>query len=190
MTPTEHPGTQTIETGRLRLRRFRMEDAEAVFRNWTNDPVVCRYLAWDPHGTVEVTREVLMRWIARYESPSAYIWCVALRETDEPIGALEFVGMSEKNRWAEVGYCLSHAWWNKGIMTEALRGVLEFAFTLTPFHRIESRHSTQNPASGRVMEKAGMVYEGTQRQRTLVRGAFHDSKVYGLVREDWSVQNG
>ena len=180
-----HPGTQVIETGRLRLRRFRPEDAPTAFANWTNSAEVCRHLQWAPHGTVQATHDVLERWIARYDNPACYHWCIALRGSDEAIGALEFVALSEHNRWAEAGYCLGRAWWGQGIMTEALRAVVDFAFTRTPLHRIEARHSVKNPASGRVMEKAGMTYEGTARGRSLVHGDFVDTAQWAILREDW-----
>ncbi len=181
----EHPGTQVIETARLRLRRFRMADAPTTFANWTNSAEVCRHLQWGPHGTVQATQDVLERWIARYDGPTCYHWCIALRGNDEAIGALEFVGFNERNRWAEVGYCLGRAWWGQGIMPEALRAVVDFSFTRTPLHRIEARHSVANPASGRVMEKAGLTYEGTARGRSLVHGAFVDTAQWAILREDW-----
>ena len=60
-------GTQTIETQRLILRRFRIEDADDMFNNWASDPEVTRFLTWPPHPEVEVTRRLLAEWISDYE---------------------------------------------------------------------------------------------------------------------------
>ena len=63
----KHKGTQTIETSRLILRQARIEDAEAMFRNWANDPEVTKYLTWPPHGDLEVTRKLLHCWVESYQ---------------------------------------------------------------------------------------------------------------------------
>ncbi|MDR1821377.1 MAG: GNAT family N-acetyltransferase, partial [Oscillospiraceae bacterium] len=70
----QHKGTITLETGRLILRRFAPSDAEAMFRNWANDPEVTKFLTWPPHGTVEVTRAVIDSWVSGYESADKYEW--------------------------------------------------------------------------------------------------------------------
>ena len=59
-------GTQRIETHRLILRRYRIEDAEDMFSNWASDPEVTKFLTWPPHSSVDVTRFVLNDWISRY----------------------------------------------------------------------------------------------------------------------------
>ena len=63
----KHCGTQTIETERLILRQFKSEDADAMFKNWANDEEVTKYLTWPPHGTVDVTKEILKQWVDSYK---------------------------------------------------------------------------------------------------------------------------
>jgi ribosomal-protein-alanine N-acetyltransferase len=67
-----HKGTVTLETARLTLRRFAAGDADAMFRNWSNDPEVTRYLTWPPHGVIENTRAVVDFWVKGYDSPDKY----------------------------------------------------------------------------------------------------------------------
>ena len=63
----QNKGTKTIETDRLILRQFRLEDAEYMFKNWASDPEVSKFLTWPPHKDVELTRTLLETWIEKYE---------------------------------------------------------------------------------------------------------------------------
>ena len=85
----------------------------------------------------------------------------------------------------ETGYCLGRRWWGRGIATEALRAVIDFLFAQVNFHRVAAVHDPNNPASGRVMQKAGMTREGMLRQSALIKGRFVDSVVYSILRDEW-----
>lgn len=109
----KHLGTKTIETDRLILRRFQMEDAEKMYQNWASDPEVTKFLTWPTHESVEVTKKVLESWISDYEKPDDYQWCMALKESGEPIGSISVVAQNEKAESAEIGYCIGKAYWHK-----------------------------------------------------------------------------
>ena len=81
----KHKGTQTIETSRLIMRQARIEDAEAMFRNWANDSEVTKYLTWPPHGNVEVTKQILASWVEGYKNDDYYQWMIVLKDKNEPI---------------------------------------------------------------------------------------------------------
>ena len=70
----KHLGTKTIETERLILRKLRVEDAEAMFRNWASDPEVTKFLTWPPHASVDATRELLSEWSDNYSKDDYYQW--------------------------------------------------------------------------------------------------------------------
>ena len=160
-----HKGTKTIETDRLILRPFTMEDAEPMFRNWASDDEVTKHLTWPTHTSVEVTKMVLSDWTSHYPEPDFYNWAIILKDNgDEPIGNIAVVRINSATDCAAMGYCMSRAHWRKGIMPEALKAVVDFLFGQVGFNRIEAEHDVNNPASGRVMEKAGLRYEGTLRQ--------------------------
>lgn len=96
------------------------------------------------------------------------------------------VEASTSHRYAEIGYCLRSADWGKGIATEALNGVLGFLFDIVGLHRVYLRHDTRNAASGRVMQKNGLVHEGTLRQHFRRKdGTFGDVAVYGILHGEW-----
>ena len=180
-----HKGTQTIETDRLILRQFTMDDAEPMFHNWANDPEVNRHMTWPVHETVEVTRELLKRWTASYEQPDFYNWAIVIKDNGpEPIGNISAAHIKEKTRCAYIGYCMSRAHWGKGIMTEALTAVIDFFFDEVGINRVEAEHDPNNPASGRVMEKSGMTFEGTSRQAGFSNQGIIDVSRWAILRED------
>lgn len=178
-------GTLPIETPRLLLRRFSAGDADDMFANWANDPVVTRFLLWDAHADISVTRAILAQWEAAYADPRTYHWAIVLKETGEPIGTISLMHFDEQNQKAAAGYCIGRRWWGMGIMTEALRAVLGFAFETVGLNRVEANHDVQNPASGDVMRKAGMQYEGHFRQWKFHKGKFCDYEFYGILRDDY-----
>lgn len=186
MVEINHPGTQPIETERLILRRFTLDDAQQMYDNWACDPVVTRYLTWPPHENVEGTRYVLNLWLTEYaNNPDSYNWAITLRDSGEVIGSIGLLHFDEKNQKAEAGYCMGRQWWGSGIMTEALHGVLDYAFRTIGLHRVQARHDTHNPASGRVMQKAGMSFEGIDRQSSLKHGEFRDCARYAILANEW-----
>lgn len=178
-----HKGTQTIETPRLILRRAKMEDAEAMFRNWANDTEVTRYLTWPPHESIEVTQSLLQSWVDRYQTDDYYQWMIVLRETNEPIGSIMASTMGRAQS-AHIGYCIGKHWWHQGIMSETLKAVMDFLFDEVGYHRVESLHDPNNPNSGAVMRKCGMKYEGRLRQADRNNQGVCDACYYGLLKSE------
>jgi len=179
-----HNGTRTIETSRLFLRRAVHEDAEPMFRNWASDPEVTKFLTWQPHQNIEVTQKVLAGWLAEYEQDDYYHWMIVIKETGEPIGSLlaSTVGRAQS---AHIGYCIGKIWWHQGIMSEALRAVIDYLFGDVGYHRIEAMHDPNNPNSGRVMRKCGMRYEGTTHASDRNNQGICDADHYAILRNDW-----
>ena len=112
----DHIGTQRLETERLVLRRFTLDDAPAMFENWASDAEVTRFLTWQPHASVEVTRSVLADWVSSYEQPDFYQWAIVPKQLgDEPIGSISVVGMSDSVSMVHIGYCIGRPWWHQGM---------------------------------------------------------------------------
>ena len=186
-----HKGTKTIETDRLILRPFAMDDAPAMYRNWASDDAVTKHLTWPTHADVEVTRMVLADWIAGYAGDKFYQWAIVLKENGpEPIGSISAVHIHEEIDGAVMGYCMGRTHWGKGIMTEALTALIDFFFTEVGVNRIEADHDPNNPASGRVMEKSGMTYEGTMRQAGRSNQGIIDVSRWAILRQDWEERHG
>ncbi|WOC32965.1 MULTISPECIES: GNAT family N-acetyltransferase [Caproicibacterium] len=186
----QHIGTQEIETPRLHLRRFTVEDAPAMFRNWASDPEVTRYLTWQPHPSVTDTEATLARWAADYEKPDTYRWCMEWKATGEVIGSIDVVDGNDNVRRAEIGYCMSRRFWGQGIMTEALIAVEDYLFSKAGYNRVEACHDVHNPASGKVMQKSGMQQEGVLRQHHANnQGNPVDIAVYSILYDEWKLMN-
>lgn len=178
-------GTQCLETDRLVLRRFAVTDADAMYRNWASDPEVTRYLTWPCHASPEATAALLADWVAQYEDGGVFQWAIQRKDSDEGvIGSIAAVKLDETVNSAEIGYCLGRAYWGQGIMPEALRAVMDFLFDEAEVNRIAAYHDVRNPNSGRVMQKAGMRYEGTLRQAGKNNQGICDLACYAALRED------
>lgn len=183
-----HQGTTIIETERLILRPFRLgrAEAQAMYENWASDTRVTQYLTWQPHADVSVTEAIIKSWVDRYDDPTYYQWAVCLRDSpDVPIGSFSIFFVVEELAQGEIGYCIGYDHWGKGYMTELLDAVLDFGFLTVGFHRLEAYHNPANPASGRVMTKSGMRYEGISRGGGKDnQGNFVDLKVYSKLATD------
>lgn len=179
-----HVGTKTLETERLILRAFCIEDAEGMYRNWASDEEVTRYLTWPVHPNVEGTKALLGIWEEKAKEPDNYQWCIVLKETQEPIGSIGAVAQEEELSSVEIGYCCGRAFWGKYIMTEALGAVRDYLFEEVGVNRLEARHDTNNPASGKVMKKCGFQFEGIKRQGGKNNMGICDIAYYAMLRED------
>jgi len=182
----KHAGTNTIKTERLILRRFKIDDADVMFRNWANDDEVTRFMRWQTHKDVDVSRNIMQEWIESYKEDSSYHWGICLKD-GELIGSIgAFV--TEIDYCANIGYCIGRNWWGKGYVSEALKAVIDYMFSNTDIERIEAYHAVRNAASGKVMQNAGMAYEGLARHKFKSREGFEDSDLYGIIREMWEEQ--
>ena len=177
----KHAFTQNIETDRLVLRRFEQGDAQAMFTNWASDGEVTKYLMWPAHQSAAVSESILRDWLSQYEKPDYYQWAIVPRETMEPVGSIGVVQINEGARFMHVGYCIGRKHWGKGLMTEAFSSVIAFLFRETDVNRVEARHDPRNPASGRVMQKCGMTYEGTHRRSACTTSGICDTAWYAIL---------
>ena len=184
METANHLGTQPLQTPRLLLRRFTMDDAQNMFDLWCNDPEVTRFLSWGPHGTIDKTKRLLKSWKQRYEDTMFYNWCIEFEGL--PIGGIDLIMRSEKSLRAELGYCLSNHYKGRGLVTEAACAVLTFAFEDVGLHKICAKHDVENPASGRIMQKLGMRQEGYMKlDAQRLDGTYSDMVLYGILRDEW-----
>ena len=177
-----HKGTGEIRTKQLILRRFRMEDADAMFHNWASDDEVTKYLSWPTHNSPEVSKYVLKGWVGNYHKDDFYLW--AIEYEGQAIGSISVIAMDKDVEKAEIGYCIGQNWWHRGIMSEALQAVMVYLFDEVGFNRLEACHDPRNPNSGRVMAKCSMSYEATLRQAGRNNQGICDVSIYALLKCD------
>ncbi|MDR1421540.1 MAG: GNAT family N-acetyltransferase [Coriobacteriales bacterium] len=181
-----HLGTIRLETERLLLRRFTPDDAEAMFANWASDPDVARFLSWPAHKGMKVTEKVLSDWVAAYDQPDTYQWGMEIRATGELIGSIGVVGHDKDTSAVKIGYCIGKVWWNRGYTSEALIELVRFFFEEVGTNRIEACYDPRNPNSGKVMQKAGMRYEGTLRESLVSNQGLSDAAYCAILARDYS----
>lgn len=181
----DNKGTKRIETDRLILRQFRIEDAEDMYNNWATDAEVTKFLTWSPHPDINFTKGLLENWISKYSELTWYNWAIELKETGTVVGNISIVKLNERIEAADIGYCMGKAWWGNGIMPEALRAVIEYLFGEVGLNRVAACHDVNNPKSGRVMQKSGMTKEGVLRAAGRNNQGVCDEVWYSIIKSEF-----
>ena len=179
-----HLGTQTIETKRLILRKYKEGEEKYIFKNWACDDEVTKYLMWQSHKDVSVSKQWIDYLKSNYDRKDFYEWTIVLKEIDEPIGSISVVDKKENVNAVHIGYCIGKKWWHQGITSEALSAVIDFFFDKVGADRVESRHDPRNVNSGKVMQKCGMKYEGTMRKADVNNQGICDTSYYAILKSD------
>jgi ribosomal-protein-alanine N-acetyltransferase len=180
-------GQPTLHTPRLVLRPFATADAPTV-QHLAGMPEIADTTLNVPHPYEDGVAEA---WIGTHEpaySRQESVVFAITRKDGALIGAIN-LALKLTHRRGELGYWIGKPYWGKGYATEAVRSVIEYGFSTLDLNRIEARHLRRNPASGRVMQKAGMRHEGHQRQHVVKNGEFEDLEYYGILRADLSPGN-
>ncbi len=173
---------KTLETNRILLRPFKVTDLED-FYEYAKNSKVGPNAGWPPHASREDSRKILTSFIESDE-----VWAVVLKENKKVIGS---VGIhKDQLRTATdvrmIGYVLSEDYWGRGIMTEAARAAIGYAFETTDITLLTVHHYIHNQRSRRVIEKLGFQYEGTLRHCSRIfDGSIHDLSCYSMTREEW-----
>ena len=149
----------TLETKRLKLRPFSMDDAEAMFYGWASDPEVTKYLTWNPHPNIEVTKMILNQWIEQYDKPERLNFAIERKEDRTLIGGIDVVGYIDGT--PVIGYNLGKKYWNQGYMTEACRCLLDYLFA-NGYPQVRIDAMVENIGSNRVIQKCGGVFVKTE----------------------------
>lgn len=183
-------GTPHIETDRLILEKFQLNDTQKVFDHWLSDERVADNRINAAHKTISETLERVNKIVTGYESKEFCYWAIKLKDSGELIGEIDLYDFDKVTENCEVSYSLGYEWWNRGYGTEALRAIVEFGFRKMNLHKISAAHNTDNPASGRLMSKAGMAQEGIIRD--MIRNSknqYKDCAVYGILQDEYNKKN-
>jgi RimJ/RimL family protein N-acetyltransferase len=170
----------TLETGRLLIRRLRLDDAPAMLEILSDAETVRfwgRPMMTELAQAEQYTRENL-RWM---EDGHCLYWGVEEKSSGRMIGTCTLFRLDLSNRRGEIGYLLNRAYWQQGFMSEVLGSVIAYAFTELELHRLEADTDPENIASIRLLERFGFQREGLFRDRWLVNGIWCDSLMMGLV---------
>lgn len=175
----------TLQTERLTLRPFQRSDAPDVQR-LAGDWELARTTATVPHPYEDGVAEA---WIASHAQDWTNgvngVWAFIRHEDDALIGCIN-LELNQQLERGEIGYWVGRPYWGQGYCTEAARVIVDYGFAVLNLHRIQARHSTINPASGRIMEKIGMTFEGTLRDYYRRWDTWHSISFHSILHTDRS----
>ena len=124
------------------------------------------------------------RWVSNYESDSCFHWIIEWKETGDLVGTINLGNVEESCLMSDTCYMLSPKFWNRGIMTEVLNAVLDYAFNDIGLNRVQAEVFEGNDASSKVLKKCGMVLEGIARQRYYKNEEFIDTALWAVIASD------
>ena len=183
----EHKGTLRLETPRLILRRFEITDMTSMYQNCWRHKSVTQWTSYAPMDCLEDVQEkaemFTENWL-RYDNPKRYSWAIVEKESGQVVGRMFGMRPDDRTEQVELAYELGPDWWSKGLMTEAVQVTLTFFLEQVGMNRVFAYHAAENPASGRVMQKCGMVYEGTLRRAGKCNRGIIDMVCYSILASD------
>ena len=180
----EHKGTKPLETARLILRPFRLEDAESCVRNWAADPEIYRYISQQAQTAQEV-QDWLSTAGEAYASPETYYWAIVHKVSGEVIGEIFVDEFSSRSAWCELDWKIGRAFQRKGCAAEAAAAVVRYLFEEVGFHRVQAKCGAEDAGAGRVRKKVGRRKEGVLRGYSGEKdGRWCDVVLYAALRND------
>lgn len=150
--------TPILETERLMLRPFNINDIQEVFECWQSDPDVARYMMWESSNDIEKAREFIEFEMSMIQGDKWYRWCIVDKKYHTIYGTCLIYYNDEESSW-DIAYNLGKKYWGKGYTTEAMKEVINFAAHTLGIKECIAAHAVENPASGRVIEKLGFQFE-------------------------------
>lgn len=167
------------------LRGLGRADLEGPYFHWLNDREVTR---WMLTGMFPNTEQAMVRfWEGQTQSPSDLLFAICLADGDRHVGNIGLHRIHWVCRSAEIGILLGEREvWGKGVGSEALRLVIEYAFVRLNLNRLYAGAVAKNVGSTRLFEKAGFSREGLMREAYFVDGAYEDCVTLSLLRREWT----
>lgn len=171
--------TPVLESKRIILRPLTINDAELIYKNWTTDSEVAKYMIWEVHKNIDVTKEWLKKVEQGLDSEHEYEWGFVLKETGELFGSGGIYYKSEHGCF-ELGYNIMKKYWGLGLTTEAGKEILNFAINTLGEKKFFCRHAVDNIGSMKVMTKLGFQYYSDSSYSSFSGQKYFSAKDYYL----------
>lgn len=175
----------TLETGRLVLREVNEQDKNDIFQ-YLSDEDVMKYYGLSPFTSVSEVVEEISWYKSIYDSEIGIRWGITERDCNKVIGSCGFHNWDKRHNRAEVGFELNKEYWNKGMMTEALRAVIQYGFSNLHINRIQALVEPENTSSLQVLKKVGFKEEGLLAQYEFTRGKYDDLIMLAILKKDFT----
>ncbi|MBZ2131659.1 GNAT family N-acetyltransferase [Streptococcus gordonii] len=172
-----------LETDRLVLRPVTLDDEPAMFE-YASDEENTRY-TFETNKSLEETRNNIALF---YLANPLGRWGIEVKSSGQFIGTIDLHKINLDLKTAAIGYVLNKRYWNQGYTTEANCAVIKLAFEEIGMNKLVALHDKANPASGRVMQKSGMIFSHEEPYASLdkhERGRLVTRVYYGLTKEQY-----
>jgi RimJ/RimL family protein N-acetyltransferase len=178
-----------LETERLVLREIVPADAEDLFRIFSDEETM-RYWSCRPYTSVDQARRLIEVLTEAARGGAGIHWAIALRGDERLVGKCGYNEWRKAHRRGDVSYIVARERQGKGIVSEALRAMLDYGFDNMNLHSVEAGVTPGNDASARMLLRLGFRLEGHLRENFLTDRGFVDSLIYSLLRRDWESARG
>ncbi|MBZ0331294.1 GNAT family N-acetyltransferase [Halomonas sp. ANAO-440] len=174
-------------TKRFLLRPFELADARDVQR-FAGEWIIADTTLNIPHPYGEgLAEEWIKSQARRFEDGTLATFAVTETDPEQLVGAVG-LSINPEHAVGELGYWIGLPFWGRGYATEAVQALVNYGFTELRLNRVQARHLVRNPASGRVMRKIGMSYEGTLRKSILKWDVYEDLAMYSILVQEWRAE--
>jgi len=176
-----------LTTDRLLLRPLELDDVDILWSD-ISDPEISKLMAWEAHTDKIQTEEFLKAEVARLDAGKGFTWAIFLDQSF--CGIVSLIGLTRGHRSltynkAELAYWLGRRYHRQGIMTEAARRVLQFAFQDLQLHKVFVGHFSDNKASENVIRRLDFRFVGEQHKEFRKNGIWHNQKLYELIETEY-----
>ncbi len=175
---------QTLVGRRVSLRQLTQADAADVFAIF-GDPEVMRFWSSPPLEDIAGATALIAGIHELFRARRLFQWGICARETGKVLGTCTLFNLDATHRRAEIGFAIAREAWGKGLASEALTLLIEFAFHGLGLHRLEADTDPGNVRSLRVLDRQGFKREGYLRERWHHLGKLHDAAFLGLLAREW-----
>ncbi len=177
-----------LKTNRLNIRELTFADIDNVHKLHSL-PETDEFNTLGIPENIQTTENILNEWLTIQKPRNSYVFCIDKIDTNEFIGLIAINLGRVKYKAAEVWFKIHKDYWRQGYTTEALKRILEYGFIDLKLHRIEAGCAVENIASSKTLEKAGFKREGMKRKKLPIRGVWKDNYFYGILEEDFKIDN-
>jgi len=179
-----HP-FKNLETERLLLRRVTADDVNEIMELRSN-PETMKFIPRPLVTDIEQAMEHFKMIDEKIENNTGINWAITLKGNPKLIGIIGHYRIQLENHRCEIGYMILPQYNGQGIVTEAIKVVLEYGFEELNMHSIEAVIDPDNVASERVLQKNGFVKEAHILENELWNGKFWDTVIYSILKRNFS----
>jgi ribosomal-protein-serine acetyltransferase len=174
-----------VVNGEIELRILEVRNAEEVFKQIDkNREYLSKWLPWAKDSNLENTKEFIQTELNRFAKNKGFTCGIFYKNVF--VGCIGIHEIDWNNKKTSIGYWIGEDFQGRGIMTEAVKSIINYSFKVLVINRIEIRACTENLKSRAIPERLGFKHEGTVRQAELNNKHFYDHEIYGLIAGEWT----